>query len=148
MDNRRDRRGRSDGTKVTQDVLRVEADTLFPLQGALGYRSDADFVRRRTHASGRGTQATSCISRGSRQRLRRAVGRGWTLAGRFARAGGIDRIMPFVSLFVGQRLHVAVLSDEAQGAKGKVERIRKSDILRAGHFYTVADFIDAAEGRH
>ena len=31
--------------------------------------------------------------------------------------------MPFVSLFGGKRLHVAVLSDEAQGAKRKVERI-------------------------
>lgn len=60
-------------------------------------------------------------------------------------AGGIDKIMPFVSLFAGKDLHVAVLTDLAHGAKGKVNRIRKSDILRAGHFYTVADFIDAPE---
>ena len=60
-------------------------------------------------------------------------------------AGGIDRIMPFVSLFAGKDLHVAVLTDEARGAKSKVNRIRKSDILRAGHFYTIADLIDAPE---
>ena len=41
---------------------------------------------------------------------------------------------------------MAVLSDEARGAKGKVEKIRQSDILQAGHFYTVADFIDEQEG--
>ena len=39
-----------------------------------------------------------------------------------------------------------MLSDEARGGKGKVEKIRQSDILWAGHFYTVADFIDAGEG--
>ena len=54
--------------------------------------------------------------------------------------------MPFVCLFAGKELHVAVLSDKAHGTKGKVERIRTSDILRAGHFYTVPDFLDAAEG--
>ena len=54
--------------------------------------------------------------------------------------------MPFVSLFAGKDLHVAVLTDEAQGARGKVNRIRKSDVLREGQFYTVADFIDAPEG--
>ena len=53
--------------------------------------------------------------------------------------------MPFVSLFAGKNLHVAVLTDFAHGAKGKVNRIRKSDILRAGHVYTIADFVDAPE---
>ena len=60
-------------------------------------------------------------------------------------AGGIDRIMPFVSLFAGKDLHVAVLTDEARGAKGRVNRIRQSDVLRAGHFFTVAELIDAPE---
>ena len=53
--------------------------------------------------------------------------------------------MPFVSLFAGKDLHVAVLTDFAHGAKGKVNRIRESDILRVGHVYTVADFVDAPE---
>ena len=144
VDNRRTPR-RSDGTKVTQDVLRVEADTLFPLQGALGYEATQTlFVGEHTLL----VEGPSDIlylqglSAALKARGRTGLDARWTLCP----AGGIDRIMPFVSLFVGQRLHVAVLSDEAQGAKGKVERIRKSDILRAGHFYTVADFIDAAEG--
>ena len=53
--------------------------------------------------------------------------------------------MPFVSLFAGKNLHIAVLSNEAQGAKGKVEKIRQSKILQAGHFYTVANFIGQDE---
>ena len=48
-------------------------------------------------------------------------------------------------LFRGNRLNVAVLSDVAKGDFGKVERLRKSDVLKAGQFYTVADFLDRQE---
>ena len=136
---------RSVGTKVTQDVLRVEADTLFPLQGALGYEATQTlFIGEHTLLVEGPSDILylQALSAALKARGRTELDPRWTICP----AGGIDRIMPFVSLFAGKRLHVAVLSDEAQGAKGKVERIRKSDILRAGHFYTVADFIDAAEG--
>jgi len=65
----------------------------------------------------------------------------WTLCP----SGGIDRIMPFISLFAGKKLHIAALSDMAQGTKGKTRKIRESEILQAGHFFTVADFIDQDE---
>lgn len=136
---------RSDGTKVTQDVLRVEADTLFPLQGALGYEATQSlFIGEHTLLVEGPSDILylQALSAALKARGRTELDARWTICP----AGGIDRIMPFVSLFAGKRLHVAVLSDEGQGAKGKVERMRRSDILQAGHFYTVADFIDAAEG--
>ena len=136
---------RSYGTKVTQDVLRVEAETLFPLQGALGYEATQTlFVGEHTLLVEGPSDILylQALSAALKARGRTELDPRWTICP----AGGIDRIMPFVSLFAGKQLHVAVLSDEAHGAKGKVEKIRKSDILRAGHFYTVADFIDAAEG--
>ena len=144
VDNKKTPR-RSNGTKVTQDVLRVEADTLFPLQGALGYESTQTlYVGEHTLLVEGPSDILylQALSEALKARGRTGLDARWTLCP----AGGIDRIMPFVSLFAGKQLHVAVLSDEAHGAKGKVEKIRKSDILRAGHFYTVADFIDAAEG--
>ena len=136
---------RSDGTKVSRDVLEVEADTLFPLQGALGYEATQTlFVGKHTLLVEGPSDILylQALSSELKARSRTGLDPRWTLCP----AGGIDRIMPFVSLFAGKRLHVAVLSDEAQGAKGKVEKIRQSDILQAGHFFTVADFIDAAEG--
>ena len=136
---------RSDGTKVTQDVLRVEADTLFPLQGALGYEATQTlFIGEHTLLVEGPSDILylHALSAALRARGRTGLDARWTICP----AGGIDRIMPFVSLFAGKGLHVAVLSDEAHGARGKVERIRRSDILQAGHFYTVADFIDATEG--
>ena len=137
-------RRKSYGTRVSQDVLEVDADTLFPLQGALGYEATQTlFVGEHTllvegpsdilylQACSSALEARGGTKLDSR----------WTMCP----AGSIDRIMPFVSLFAGKNLHVAVLTDFAHGAKGKVDRIRKSDILRAGHVYTIADFVDAPE---
>ena len=134
---------KSYGTKVSQDVLEVEADTLFPLQGALGYEATQTlFVGEHTLLVEGPSDILylQALSGALKVRDRTGLDSRWTMCP----AGGIDRIMPFVSLFA-RGLHVAVLTDLAHGAKGKVNRIRKSDILRAGHFYTVADFIDAPE---
>ena len=137
-------RRKSYGTKVSQDILEVEADTLFPLQGALGYEATQTlFVGEHTLL----VEGPSDIlylqvfSNALEARGRTKLDSRWTMCP----AGSIDRIMPFVSLFAGKDLHVAVLTDFAHGAKGKVRKIRKSDILRAGHVYTVADFVDAPE---
>ena len=136
---------RSLGTKVSQDVLGVEADTLFPLQGALGYEATQTlFVGEHTLLVEGPSDILylQALSSALKARERKALDSRWTICP----AGGIDRIMPFVSLFAGKALHVAVLSDEARGTKGKVAKIKQSDILRVGHFFTVADFIDAGEG--
>ena len=136
---------RSGGTKVSQDVLKVEADTLFPLQGALGYAATQSlFIGEHTLLVEGPSDILylQALSAALKERGRTGFDSRWAICP----AGGIDRILPFVSLFAGKQLHVAVLSDEAQGAKGKVQKIRQSDILRAGHFYTVADFIAGTEG--
>ena len=135
---------KSYGTKVSQDVLEVEADTLFPLQGALGYEAmQTLFVGEHTLLVEGPSDILylQAFSSALEARGRTKLDSRWTMCP----AGSIDRIMPFVSLFAGKDLHVAVLTDFAHGAKGKVNRIRKSDILRAGHVYTVADFVDAPE---
>ena len=138
-------RPKSHGTKVSQDVLRVEADTLFPLQGALGYEATQSlFVGKHTLLVEGPSDILylQALSAALKARKRTLLDPRWTLCP----AGGIDRIMPFLSLFAGKQLHVAVLSDKAHGTKGKVERIGTADILQAGHFFAVTDFIDAAEG--
>jgi len=50
-----------------------------------------------------------------------------------------------VSLFAGNKSHIAVLADSAKGRRSKVEQLKKSELLRAGHVYTVADFCDQEE---
>jgi len=132
------------GTKVREDVLTRDPDTLFPLQGALGYEiTQSLFVGKHTLlVEGPGDILyIQALSAALRRRGRTGLDDRWTLCP----AGGIDKIRPFVAMFAGNALHVAVLSDQAQGDKRKVEEMKRSDVLKAEHFFTMADFLGRAE---
>jgi len=133
------------GTKVREDVLERDPDTLFPLQGALGYEvSQTLFVGRNTLlVEGPGDILyLQALSDALRRRKRTMLDPRWTLCP----AGGIDKIRPFVALFGSNSLNVAVLSDQGANEKRKVEELRRSQVLKAGHFYSVIEFIEKAEG--
>ncbi len=133
------------GTKVREDVLKIDPDTLFPLQGALGYEiTQSLFVGEHTLLVEGPSDVLylQALSAALCARNSSGLDDRWTLCP----AGGIDKIMPFVSLFAGNEMHVAVLSDQSTGDKRKLERITQSSILQAGHLYSITDFIDAAEG--
>lgn len=132
------------GTKVRDDVLSRDPDTLFPLQGALGYEiSQSLFVGKNTLlVEGPGDILyIQALSDALRRKGRVGLDPQWTLCP----AGGIDKIRPFVALFSGNALNVAVLSDQATGDKKKVEEMKRSQVLGAAHFYTMADFMERAE---
>jgi len=132
------------GTKVNQDVLKIHPDTLFPLQGALGYEITQTLFVGKNILLVEGPSDVlylQALSKALESCQRTSLDARWTLCP----AGGMDKIMPFVSLFSGKHLRIAALTDFAHGAKGKVGRIRKSEILKSGHFFTVADFCDSRE---
>lgn len=132
------------GTRVSHDALRVEPDALFPLQGALGYEAvQTLFVGKNTLLVEGPSDILylQVLSNALSARGRSSLDPRWTMCP----AGGIDRMMPFISLFAGKKLHIAVLSDAARGTKRQVDRISQSDILRAGQFFTIADFIGMDE---
>ncbi|MDL2406951.1 AAA family ATPase [Rhizobium calliandrae] len=132
------------GTKVRSDVLTRDPDTLFPLQGALGYEiTQSLFVGKHTLlVEGPGDILyVQAISDALKRRGREGLDSRWTICP----AGGIDKIRPFVAMFSSNALHTAVLSDQAQGDKRKVEDLKKSEVLQAGHFFTMADFLQRPE---
>ncbi|MBK7016365.1 MAG: AAA family ATPase [Sulfuritalea sp.] len=132
------------GTKVRSDVLEVNDDTLFPLQGALGYEvTQSLFIGANTWLVEGPSDILylNVLSQALTKRGRVGLDPKWTLCP----SGGIDKIAPFVRLFGGNRINVAVLSDIANGDKTKIENFKKADILKAGHFYTCADFTNQAE---
>lgn len=132
------------GTKVRSDVLEVNDDTLFPLQGALGYEvTQSLFIGANTWLVEGPSDILylQVVSQALIKRRRIGLDPKWTLCP----SGGIDRIAPFVRLFGGNRINVAVLSDIANGDKTKIENLKKAEILKAGHFYTCADFTNQAE---
>lgn len=132
------------GTKVRSDVLEVTNDTLFPLQGALGYEvSQALFIAPNTWLVEGPSDIIylQVLSQALKKRGRQGMSEKWAVCP----TGGIDKIAPFISLFGGNKINVAVLSDIGKGEVNKVDKLRKSDILKAGQFFTVADFLDQPE---
>lgn len=132
------------GTKVRDDVLTQDPDTLFPLQAALGYElTQSLFVGQNTLlVEGPGDILyIQALSEALRKRDREYLDPRWTICP----AGGIDKIRPFAALFAGNDLNIAVLSDQASGDKRKIEDLRRSQILKAGQFYTVAEILQRPE---
>lgn len=138
--------GRPDvkGTKIHADVLEVSDDTLFPLQGALGYEvTQSMFIGAHTWL----VEGPSDIlylqtfSQALRKRNREGMDQRWTLCP----SGGIDKIAPFVRLFGGNHIDIAVLSDVACSDKKKIEAVKREQILKAGRFFTAADFVGQQE---
>jgi predicted ATP-dependent endonuclease of OLD family len=132
------------GTKVGDEVLSSDADTIFPLRAILGYDlTQSLFVGEHTLlVEGPSdllylTWATNEL----RSRGRTGLDPRWVITP----AGGIDKIGSFIALFGGNKLHVAVLTDYHSGDKAKVKTLRDSDILRAGHVFSADSFTGTAE---
>lgn len=132
------------GTKVGSDVLSTDRDTIFPLQGALGYEiTQSLFVGKDTLLVEGPSDLLyiKAFSSELHQRGRTRLDPRWTVCP----AGGVDKVAAFMSLFGGNGLHVAVLTDFASGQKKKVEDLRRSALLRAGHVLTADTFAAQAE---
>jgi len=126
------------GTKVGSKVLSSDRDTLFPLQGALGYEITQNlFVGKDTLVVENPSDIlylkAASVELGRRGRTR--LDPRWTLCP----VGSIDKVAAFMSLFTGNKLHVAVLMDQV-GRNGKVESLTRSQMLQDGHVFTMADF--------
>ncbi|GAB2529686.1 AAA family ATPase [Simplicispira piscis] len=142
--NQRTGRPELKGTKIHSDVLEVSDDTLFPLQGALGYEvTQSMFIGSHTWLVEGPSDILylQTLSQALRKRNREGIDRRWTLCP----SGGIDKIAPFVRLFGGNHIDIAVLSDVANAEKKKIEAVKREQILKAGRFFTAADFVGQQE---
>lgn len=123
------------GTKVGDEVLSSDADTIFPLRAVLGYDiTQSLFVGEHTLIVEGPSDLLylAWASNELRSRGRTALDPRWVVTP----AGGIDKIGSFIALFGGNRLHVAVLTDFHSGDKARVRSLRDSEILRAGHVFS------------
>lgn len=132
------------GTKVSSDALFVDKDTLFPLQAALGYEiTQSLFIGKNTLLVEGPSDILylQAFSAALKSRKREGLDSRWTICP----SGGIDKISPFASLFGANNLNIAVLCDLASGDKSKIERLRKSQVLKASQLFTAADFTGKSE---
>ncbi|MDL2400401.1 AAA family ATPase [Rhizobium mayense] len=134
----------SKGTKVRSDVLSKDPDTLFPLQGALGYEiTQSLFVGKHTLLVEGASDILylQALSDALKARKRSGLDPRWTLCP----TGGIGNVKAFVSLFGGNKLDIAVLADQTKPDTKKIEELRRSQILQSGRVFTISDFTDKEE---
>ncbi len=132
------------GTKVGDEIWSTDADTIFPLQGALGFDVTQTLFVGKHNLITEGPSDYLYIewARHELRRLKRApLDPRWVIVP----AGGIDKIGSFVSLFNGKKLHIAVFTDFASGEKKKLRDIKVSRLLQAGHVFSAEMYAGQGE---
>lgn len=134
-----------DGTKVLTDVLEASDDSLFPLQGALGYELYQTLFVGKNCLVVEGVsdllylQAVSgVLNRAGRESLSEE----WTITP----VGGIDKVPTFVALLGSQsKLKIATLVDYQNKDRQTIENLYKRRILEKKNVNTYADFTESKE---
>ena len=133
--------GQPIGTKVNNRVLSADSDTLFPLRAALGYDITQSLFVGEHSLLVEGPSDLLYLRWASRQLVKKGfagLDRRWTITP----VGGIDKVGSFNSLFSGNALHVAIFTDFHSGDRRKVQELRESGMLEAGHVFTADQFVD------
>ena len=133
------------GTKVFTDVLEATPDSLFPLQGALGYEIHQSLFIGPNCLVVEGVSDLlylQTISAVLQEQGRCGLSADWTITP----VGGADKVPTFVALIGAQsNLNVAVLIDVQKKGHQSIENLYKSKLLNKQRVMTFADFTDGAE---
>lgn len=142
----RDERGRkqSQGTKVRSDVLTTDPQTNFPIFGAMGFEVTQTLVIGKNTLLVEGPSDILYLQAASaalKSRGRIHLSPDWAICP----SGGIDKILPFVRLFYGNKLNIAVLTDFERGQKRKLDDILKSALLEHDRIILATDVANKEE---
>lgn len=138
------RGGKVLGTKVKDEVLGVDPDTIFPLQAALGYDiTQTLFVGPHTLLVEGPSDLLylKLFSKELQEAKREYLDPRWVITP----CGGIGKIGSFIALFGSKKLHVAVLTDYHKGIKAKVRSLRESNLLKTGHVFSTEMYVSGDE---
>lgn len=141
------------GTVVSRDVFRNDAATIFPLQAALGLEiTQSLFVGPNNLLVEGKSEVLYLPIMGARLATakRTNLNPRWTVVP----IGGIDKAPSFVSLFGGQKLHLALLMDYANHQRKLVDELRKKlgssnvlslNMFRDGKESDIEDMFEVSE---
>ncbi len=134
-----------EGTKVTTDILEATEDSLFPLQGALGYEIHQTLFVGPNNVVVEGVSDLlylKTISSLLQEKGEDGLDDLWSITP----VGGSDKVSTFVSLIGSQgKLNVAVLIDYQKKDKQSIDNIFKKKLLQKKSVLTYADFTDGDE---
>ena len=133
------------GTQVITEILDATPDSLFPLQGALGYEIYQTLFIGPNSLVVEGSsdllyiQAMAALLE---EREKAGLSRDWTITP----VGGSDKVPTFVALIGAQEhLNVAVLIDFQKGDQQNIENLYKRKLLNKRNVLTYADFTGSGE---
>ncbi len=141
-----DSRGRkkSIGTKIRSDVLTTDPQTNFPVFGAMGFEITQTLIIGKNTLLVEGPSdilylqiASAALKAADREHLASK----WAICP----SGGIDKILPFVKLFYGNKLNVAVLTDFDRGQRRKLDDLYKSELLEKERIILATEIAEKEE---
>ena len=121
-------RPRSEGTKIRRDVLTTDPQTNFPVFGAMGFEVTQGLIVAPNTLLVEGPSDIlylQAMSNRLRSLKRAHLDPRWAICP----SGGIDKIVPFVRLFHGNRLNTVVLTDYDRGQKRKLGDLYRAQLL-------------------
>ena len=134
-------RDRDLGTKITEDVFTSDPDTLFPLQGALGYDLVQNLFISKNNLILEGTSDfvyLTTISDFLKENNRKYLNEKWSLVP----VGGADLIPTFVAL-LGIHLDVTVVIDARKEGNQKLSNLAMKGYLRGKRIITMAEIVSS-----
>ena len=133
------------GTQVITEVLDATPDSLFPLQGALGYEITQTLFIGPNCLVVEGPSDLRYIQTVSallQEKGKAGLSADWTIT----QAGGSGKISAFVALIGAQKdLKVAVLIDYQKNDRQSIEHLYKMKLLEKKGIFTYAQFTEADE---
>ncbi|CCE11941.1 conserved hypothetical protein [Bradyrhizobium sp. STM 3843] len=137
--------GGTEGTRVLDDVFAASPDSLFPLQGALGYELNQTLFIGPYSLVVEGAadllflQAMSAILQ---EENRVGLDPRWTITP----VGGSAKVPTFVALLGAQKgMTIATLIDSQSADQQKIEGLYREKLLKKANVLTFADFTKTAE---
>lgn len=137
-------RGKDEGAVLSSDVLTRDRDTLFPLQGALGYDLVQHLFVAENNLVVEGTSDYAYLKLVSdflAANDRTSLNPKWSIVP----VGGVDSIPTFVALF-GNHLKVTVLVDSRKGGNQRLDRMAKDGYLEEQRIILVGDVLGRKTG--
>lgn len=132
-------KGREHGTKVTANVMSTDRDTLFPLQGALGYDLVQHLLINEHNLVVEGTSDftyLTVISDWLAEQGREALDARWSVVP----VGGVDLVPSFVAL-LGNHLDVTVVIDAQRAGHQRLTDMAANGILEENRIITIGQVL-------
>ena len=134
-----------DGTKVLKDVFDATADSLFPLQGALGYDIHQTLFVGPNSLVVEGP-ADMLFLTGMSSIIEQDGGTGLSEKWTITPVGGAGKVPTFVALLAPQKgLNIATLLDVQSSDRPIIEALYKKKLLQKKKVLTYADFTGGSE---